>query len=209
MDSITFPSPHNGGCIPPIPTPSSKNFHCDRTWTAIEESTSSCIATALKAVLAVPLYLVEVVARIARAIGNAGAWALNGLCGRSVEVVAASNKKICDEPVLKADKPVFPSPATEELVKTETLEEPALPIVEKPPAPVLEISPPTTTTLIEKESGEDKGGWEWDVNNPDQIHVRYPEPVVPSNKNSYLTTALGVIGLAAIAVPTLYYYAGF
>lgn len=230
MDSTKISSISPNYTLPPEtlknrfePFTFSKQFYRLNISNAIEQRTPACIGTALKIALAVPLYLVEIVARTAEAIGNAGIWTLNRLGGRSIEVVDPSKpdlppaKTVYGEPILKADP--HPEPAVcpgldPEYIaknKTSTLEKPLLApkeadttIVEEP-APAVETPIPTTTTLIETQSGEDKGGWEWDVNNPDQIHVRYPEPIVPSNKSRYLTTALGVIGLAAVAIPSLYY----
>ncbi len=225
MDSLKISS-LSPSCTPPQetnknrfePLTFSKHFHHLNAWNAIDQRMPSCVGTALKVVLAVPVYLVEMVARAAEAIGNTGVWALNGHFGRSVEAVDTSKldlppaKKVYDEPILKkADKLVSPSLVIEKSANTETPEE-AVPTsketdapVAYEPAPVAETPLSTTTTLIEKQPSEENIGWEWDANNPDQIRVRYPEPAVPTSKGSYLTTALGVIGLAAVSIPALYY----
>ncbi len=164
----------------------------------------------MKVVTAIPRFLIEVAAKIAQAIGNAGVSMLNAVSNvfssRKVEAVQqASEESIDNEPILVESTVTDASEENEAVVdspvfgleKSEHVEETA----EAPKKEEFVLkNDENTLLLIEDESSEG-----------DQLHVQYPAPTLTKETNYVpgVKTALGAIAAVTALAATYLTYAAY
>lgn len=167
---------------------------------AVEQSEPSCLSTALKVLLAVPLFLIHTIGRALQAVEKAGLSLIN--CLRSAfssgamealdpsKLTDLSHKDIYNKPLLKID-------SQEAATKTDALSG-DMNTASGVSVNSQQLENTDTITLVEGDADE----WEEDIQTPGRIFVNYPEPQVsptPSNKGGYWNTIAKTVGLLAVA----------